>query len=223
MWLATQKMATSEETRPLIPLRKNSGSNIEIRDDVHFNALKSRLRLSSQRRKRRVLLVFVVMVFVAILAGLLYYYFSRKLQEYEEIITEETQEIEVNVQGGFVRGGCEGNSVAFKGIPFAIPPVGNLRWKAPVSCDASKCWSGTFDAGEFGSMCTQRDILNSTDPTGVVESENCLFINVWTPKKRPTSNLLPVLVDSLFTFMVGSCCMAREIGTDIHRLSSSLN
>ena len=187
-------MSRSQETRPFIPLRNDSFSNVDVQEGVHYNSFNSRLRLSSERRKRRITLAVAAIVFVAILVGLLYYYFSRKVKEYEEIITEETQEIEFEVQGGVIRGKYERDSVVFKGIPFAIPPVGSRRWKAPDPCYLNSCWKGTFNAAEFGSMCIQQDILNSTDPTRVIGSEDCLFINVWTPRKRPSAGLLPVLV-----------------------------
>ena len=188
------KMRRSQETRPFIPERKDSDYDLEIQDGFRYNSFQSRLCSCSPRRTRRLTLVFVAIVFVAILAGLLYYYFSRKVQEYEDIIIEETQEIEVKVQGGVVRGKYERNSVVFKGIPFAKPPAGSQRWKAPVPCDVNRCWRGTFNASEFGSVCAQQDILNSKDPSSVIGSEDCLFINVWTPEKRASENLLPVLV-----------------------------
>ena len=191
----TAKMRRSQENeaRPFIP-RKYSDSYMEIQDGVHYDALVSRLRLARTRWKRRGALAFVGIVFVAILVGLLYYYFSRKVKEYEDIITEETQEIKVHIKSGVVRGKYERDAVVFKGIPYAVPPVGNLRWKPSVLCAVNKCWNGTFHASEFGSVCTQQDVLNIKDPSRVIGSEDCLFINVWTPKKRPSENPLPVLV-----------------------------
>jgi para-nitrobenzyl esterase len=69
------------------------------------------------------------------------------------------------------------------GIPYAAPPVGDLRWKSP---QAPTPWKDTLDATEFGSECTTT--------AGTAGSENCLFVNVWAPANAtPTSNL-PVLV-----------------------------
>lgn len=78
----------------------------------------------------------------------------------------------------------------FKGIPFAKPPVGNLRWRAPEEPDS---WAGIREANEFGPCATQ-----STIPGDVGEliglathktSEDCLYLNVWTPgiddQRRP--------------------------------------
>ena len=180
-------MGRSQETKPFIPLQEDTEQ-----DGVLFH--NAGARLSKQRWKRRITLALTVVVFVAILAGLLYYYFSRKVKEYEEIMSDESQQIEVKIQAGVVHGKHEGNAVVFKGIPYAEPPLGNRRWTAPVPCDEHKCWNGTLNASEFGSMCAQPDVLHTSDPSKVIGSEDCLFINVWTPKKRPSEKLLPVLV-----------------------------
>lgn len=66
----------------------------------------------------------------------------------------------------------------FRGIPFAAPPVGELRWREPQPV---KAWNGIRDAGGFGSPCAQV----STDwnaQAAAAGSEDCLFLNVWTPK-----------------------------------------
>ena len=187
------EMGRSQESRPFLPIREElefeSEEQLSIRNS--FNSC-----LLNQRTKRRVAFVLAAAAFVAILSGLLYYYFSRKVKEYEQILLEENQHMKVTIKAGVIRGKFEGDAVVFKGIPYAKPPVGNLRWKAPVSCDenVNKCWNGTLDASEFGSWCAQQDVLHTPDPTKVIGSEDCLFINVWTPKHRSTGILLPVLV-----------------------------
>ena len=65
----------------------------------------------------------------------------------------------------------------FKGIPFAAPPVGDLRWKAPAP---SKPWTGVKKADAFANACMQAP--NSQGNTAPV-SEDCLYLNVWTPAK----------------------------------------
>jgi len=75
----------------------------------------------------------------------------------------------------------------FRGIPYAAPPVGNLRWKAPQSVTS---WSGIFECTDFG--------LNpSQDPSSATEDfpigEDCLYLNVQTPAEY-TSDKLPVMV-----------------------------
>lgn len=74
---------------------------------------------------------------------------------------------------GAVKGVVEHNTVAFKGIPYAQPPVGALRWQAPV---APTAWTGLRDGSQFGPVCPQ---LVGND---VVGDENCLTLNVWKPK-----------------------------------------
>lgn len=90
---------------------------------------------------------------------------------------------------------------AWKGIPFAQPPVGARRWKAPAAVAA---WSGTRDATQFGAACLQNGRLygpganNRFDATigatlnTPVGSEDCLFLNVWRPASATTG--LPVIV-----------------------------
>ncbi len=80
---------------------------------------------------------------------------------------------------------------SFKGIPFAQPPVGNLRWREPLPV---KNWAGVRNADQFGPRCVQY-----TSPTADYwfrsngMSEDCLYLNVWTPAK-PDKARLPVLV-----------------------------
>jgi len=88
----------------------------------------------------------------------------------------------VSINTGKLRGSrtSDGGAV-FKGIPFAQPPTGNLRWRAPIPV---KPWSGVRDATAFGPPCVQGGAL------GVHSSEDCLHLNVWTPKwpmKRPAA------------------------------------
>lgn len=75
----------------------------------------------------------------------------------------------------------------FKGIPFAAPPVGDLRWRPPQP--AAK-WDGVRKAEEFGHVCVQNRGPNTTGPT---PSEDCLYLNVWTGAKS-ASEKRPVIV-----------------------------
>ncbi|WP_144158194.1 carboxylesterase/lipase family protein [Paraburkholderia sp. BCC1885] len=103
----------------------------------------------------------------------------------------------VQTQSGELSGASDGPVLAFKGIPYAAAPVGALRWRPPA---APVSWQGVRDATKFGASCEQPR-RNSTavipwtaeylaDPPF---SEDCLFLNVWTPTLHPASKL-PVVV-----------------------------
>ena len=80
---------------------------------------------------------------------------------------------------------------SFKGIPFAAPPVGDLRWRAPQPV---KNWAGVRKADDFGARCMQHMGPNADywfRSNGM--SEDCLYLNVWTPAKS-NKEMLPVLV-----------------------------
>lgn len=94
---------------------------------------------------------------------------------------------QARVTGGEVSGVAEGGISIFKGIPFAAPPVGDLRWKPPAPVVA---WSGVKRADAFASACMQPP--NSQGNTAPV-SEDCLYLNVWTPA-RSAREKLPVIV-----------------------------
>jgi para-nitrobenzyl esterase len=89
---------------------------------------------------------------------------------------------------GLVKGTPAGTGLAFLGIPFAQPPVGVLRFAPP---EPAACFSGVVDATRFGNTCAQWN----PQAGGVIGSEDCLTLNVWTPAlPSPSSKPLPVLV-----------------------------
>jgi para-nitrobenzyl esterase len=94
---------------------------------------------------------------------------------------------QARVTGGEVSAVVEGGISMFKGIPFAAPPVGDLRWKAPA---AVKAWTGVKKADAFANACMQAP--NTQGNTAPV-SEDCLYLNVWTPA-RAASERIPVIV-----------------------------
>ena len=75
----------------------------------------------------------------------------------------------------------------FKGIPYAAPPTGALRWRAP---QPAAHWDSVRKADQFGSVCMQNRAANATGPA---PSEDCLYANVWTGAKSPTERR-PVIV-----------------------------
>ena len=89
---------------------------------------------------------------------------------------------ELSAPAGAMRGERDGEVVSYKGIPYAVAPTGELRWKPPV---AEPDWDGVRDATRFGPACYQpvaRPSASSiyTDDTGEL-SEDCLSLNVWAP------------------------------------------
>ena len=92
-----------------------------------------------------------------------------------------------NVQGTFspFRGGD--SAVVYKGIPFAAAPTGENRWKAPQPAAA---WDGVLKATEFGPQCAQTYSSAGIFSSGKEStSEDCLYLNIWTPNYNDTSDL----------------------------------
>ncbi len=100
--------------------------------------------------------------------------------------------LQVKTDKGSVVGAVttDGKVVAFKGIPFAAPPVGDLRWKAP---EPAMPWKGVKETKEFGSRCVQSGFNADMAFHDPGPSEDCLTLNVWTPAGAKKGSL-PVMV-----------------------------
>ena len=108
----------------------------------------------------------------------------------------------VTTDCGPISGRVASNGVRiFSGIPYAAPPTAERRWQPPVDLrDAKLCWNETLDASSFGAACPQSPGTMDIGDT----SEDCLFLNVWTPASLPQAGtaaaayapraLLPVMV-----------------------------
>lgn len=94
-----------------------------------------------------------------------------------------------SIDAGQLRGKRVDGVLAFRGIPYARPPIGDLRWRAPQPAVA---WEGVRDATDYGPTCAQPDSAMLWFPLTNV-SEDCLTLNVWTPEIRPAEKL-PVMV-----------------------------
>ncbi len=91
---------------------------------------------------------------------------------------------QVKVEQGIVEGTIENDLTVFKGIPFAAPPVGELRWKAPQTATE---WDTVLQANKYAPAAMQ----GGNPPSG--KSEDCLYLNIWTPAKSAKEKV-PVLV-----------------------------
>jgi para-nitrobenzyl esterase len=94
----------------------------------------------------------------------------------------------VRVETGLIRGAVRGDTLGFLGIPYAAPPVGPLRWRAPLPAAA---WPGVRDATAAPPRCHQLGALQP--PPGVTQSEDCLYLNVTAPRQSGRWPL-PVMV-----------------------------
>jgi para-nitrobenzyl esterase len=95
----------------------------------------------------------------------------------------------VELDSGAVQGSRADGVEAFKGIPYARPPIGDLRWRAPQPLAR---WSGVRPALEYGPDCLQQPFPGDAAPNTAPLSENCLFANVWRP--ATPGGKLPVMV-----------------------------
>lgn len=94
----------------------------------------------------------------------------------------------VSIETGAIEGSTENGVVVYKGVPFAAPPLGELRWREPQPAAA---WKGTRQANSFATACMQEGVSMPGEKPPAV-SEDCLYLNIWTPMQG--SEQLPVMV-----------------------------
>lgn len=100
--------------------------------------------------------------------------------------------VQVKIENGIIEGNynTKENLQLFFGIPFAKPPVGPLRWKAPQPLDN---WKGVLQTKKFSARPVQGIVFGDMSSRSDGLSEDCLYLNVWTPAKHDTKDF-PVLV-----------------------------
>src|ERR1700761_8705120 len=86
----------------------------------------------------------------------------------------------VTIDAGTLSGARDGTVDVYKDIPYAAPPVGPMRWQPPA---LPAHWQGARDATRFGTICPQPSRPDGQLAMGgdLPQSEDCLFLNVWTP------------------------------------------
>ena len=93
----------------------------------------------------------------------------------------------VKTEGGVIQGTVEDGLAVYRGIPYAAPPVGDLRWRAP---QPPATWQGVRMAEQFGAPCIQSNRAIENNP--IKHNEDCLYLNVWSPAKS-AADRLPVM------------------------------
>jgi para-nitrobenzyl esterase len=103
-----------------------------------------------------------------------------------------TTPVRLKIENGVIEGFQDSGSGLqyFFGIPFARPPVGDLRWKAPQPADN---WDGVLETKKFAARPVQANVFGDMHSRSDSMSEDCLYLNVWTPATK-SNKLLPVLV-----------------------------
>lgn len=97
----------------------------------------------------------------------------------------------VTIDAGTLEGAVSDDVLSFKGIPYAAPPVDDLRWRSPQPVEP---WSGVRDATDYGNDCVQLPLPGDAAASGSTLSEDCLVLNVWRPAEIDADATVPVMV-----------------------------
>ncbi|MDN3677563.1 carboxylesterase family protein [Flavobacterium paronense] len=101
----------------------------------------------------------------------------------------QTNSQTVNTQFGTIQGSLNGTVYQFLGIPFAKPPINDLRWKAPQN---PVNWTGILTTNAFSPVCPQKNFDTGGSSSTIEGNEDCLYLNIWTPNLTNTTK--PVMV-----------------------------
>lgn len=121
---------------------------------------------------------------------------------------------QVKTAEGILEGKDLSGIKVFKGVPFAAPPVGNLRWKAPQPVTH---WDGVREAKEYGPNPMQEPLFGDMNFGTKVNSEDCLYLNIWTPAKTMKEHLPVLIYFNGGGLMAGSGSEARYAGDAMAR------
>lgn len=121
---------------------------------------------------------------------------------------------QVQTGNGILEGINESGIKVFKGVPFAAPPVGNLRWKAPQPVQK---WEGIRKADEFGPNPMQENVFGDMMFGTKKMSEDCLYLNIWTPAKTMDEKLPVFIYFNGGGLMAGSGSEPRYAGLSMAR------
>ena len=110
------------------------------------------------------------------------------------ILKAVSSDIVINTESGPIQGvsSLEDDVEAYLGIPYAEPPVGELRFAKPVP---KKRWTDVYNAADVGPPCFQFESQSHYfEPNTTNMSEDCLYLNIWAPKSEPTHGLRPIII-----------------------------
>jgi len=116
---------------------------------------------------------------------------------------------QVKTRSGVVEGKDDGKVKSFVGIPYAAPPIGDLRWKEPQPIAK---WSGVKKATEFGFHCMQGNVFGDMVFHDPGASEDCLTLNVWVPDKHADPKMSVMVWIYGGGFVAGTTSEARQDG-----------
>jgi para-nitrobenzyl esterase len=121
---------------------------------------------------------------------------------------------QVKTLDGILEGVNESGILIFKGVPFAAPPVGDLRWKAPQPVEK---WEGVRKADKFGPNPMQEKLFGDMNFGTDKNSEDCLYLNIWSPAKTMNEKLPVFIYFNGGGLMAGSGSEPRYAGLSLAR------
>ena len=194
-WVSTDTEMSVDTDDEYLAQQQQNHENVKFVPNKPYSASSVEC-CNSKRSRRRTALFLIIPIFIITVVGLVYIYYSKVHASSDKSKTEKSPLPVVKTECGPVEGEsvstekpkCE--TYVFKGIPYAKPPMENLRWKAPKGLKGSgSCWNGTYSARKYGSPCVQPDFETNTTKG----SEDCLYLNIWTPTLNKDAKL-PVAV-----------------------------